>query len=185
MLLYGDSLASLESRVDGFLNINWSGNHMEWGPYSSPSEKYNQIVLVYPALNNSTIKLKMLDNIKVGETIPFDGIEYYTRDESVTAIPLISNNPVTIPNYIRVGSLSLKNYLLSNAGARPKSRDNTDTRIIESIRNGSDHFYGSSKIVEIYPTINEEFIPVSNPNGMYNSHYTNLEHQLHQLSDAL
>jgi hypothetical protein len=185
MLLYGDSLTSLGDRVDGYLNINWSGNHIEWGPYSSPNEKYNQIVLIYPALNKSTIELQMLDNIKTGETFPFDGIEYYYRDETATAIPIISTNPIIIPNYIRMSSLSLRDYLLSNSGARPKNRDNTDRRVVQSIRNKGDHFYENSKIVETYPTIYEEFIPVSNPHSMYNGYYTNIEHQLHELSDKL
>jgi hypothetical protein len=185
MLLYGDAVSSFQNRVNGYLNINWSGNYIEWGPYSSPNEKYNQVVVIYPALNNSTIELKMIDNIKAGDTVPFDGIEYFYRDETATAIPIVSTNPIIIPNYIRRSSLSLKEYLLLNSGARPKNRDNTDKRVIESIRNHTDYFYGNSKIVEIYPTIYKEFIPVDNPHAMLHGYYTNIENQLQQLSDNL
>ena len=75
--------------------------------------------------------------------------------------------------------------VLTNAGARPADRDAVDTRIVNEVNSGTGSIPTEIPTLPAYPITNRAFVPVANPHKMYSEHYTNLEHQLHQLVVAV
>jgi pectate lyase len=104
------------------------------------------------------------------------------------------NNGLTV---ISTASNGVYNHLLANSGARPTDRDNTDRRIIDSVRTRSGQIIncvsadgstrcqknarGWAPLAQNRRTLT---LP-SNPNGVASNGYTNLENWLHSMGNTL
>ena len=122
----------------------------------------------------------MRDNIHNGVTKT--GLDIDTSDFNwdYTEVP-----EIVIPNYTPIAASLTEALVLANAGARPADRDSVDTAAINDFINGTGSRPTSTPSMPSYTRTTSAFVPVANPHAMYDEHYTNLEHQLHQLAAAL
>jgi len=162
--------------------LDFRGNVALAGPETG-SMINEPLVDIMSDFNNNYLQLYMADNIRGYQTYSgFDvlnsaGITGYER----TATPL------TLPEGMAPYPSSLTyDTVLANAGARPADRDVVDTRIIYEIKTGSGGGkLSSAPAMPYYESIKQPFVEVSNPHDMYDDYYTNLEYQLHKLSNSL
>jgi hypothetical protein len=204
MFLYGDAHAKYEKResINGKLNINWSYNVID-----NPDKKDNlYLFTIYPYLNKSDISLMMSNNYSLDNERDYD--TSYTNDimdedayyhhhigvNKIKASIKYPTNVITIPNYTEKSVIGLKEHLLNTVGSRSANRDNLDKEIINSIQNklkfktkaGSKTAKSRKErdvlLNKTYPKKSNNFKTVEYPHEMYNDNYTNLEHQLHNLS---
>jgi pectate lyase len=114
--------------------------------------------------------------------------------------PLLTSSKPVWNDGITVRSASdnsVYNHLMAYAGARPKDRDNTDKRVIDSVKTRSGQIIncvsadGSTrcqKNAHGWPTLAQNHRTLtlpSNPNSVASNGYTNLENWLHSLGDTL
>jgi hypothetical protein len=82
----------------------------------------------------------------------------------------------------------VRDYVLSNAGARPADRDAVDTRVVSDVRLGTGHIIDSPSQVGGFPALavkSRALTLPANPNALAASGYTNLEVWLHSMKTAV
>lgn len=167
------------------------GNHIKWGPttQTDPNHDFNHLLLVDQgsaaedtrnAWMSDSIKEKTEDNIEVvtGFNIAWRGVPDTLTVKHLT-------EAIDANGYVIKPASQTYGYVLANAGARPADRNPVDTRIINEVESRTGSAPKSVPTLPTYPTAHKAFVSVANPHAMYNEHYTNLEHQLHELAAAL
>ena len=157
--------------------LNFIGNVIKSGANSNAGRGLVKMDLY---AENTTNEISMRDNIHNGVTKT--GLDIDTSDFNwdYTEVP-----EIVIPNYTPIAASLTEALVLANAGARPADRDSVDTAAINDFINGTGSRPTSTPSMPSYTRTTSAFVPVANPHAMYDEHYTNLEHQLHQLAAAL
>lgn len=163
--------------------VSFVGNHAIKGAYTTTTANQNRLINLNSNMDgDNTLNLYMADNIKINEGYVAED-DIYDQSSGLTLNRL--STPIDANGYVIQPASATRANVLANAGARPNDRDTVDTRLINSVNNGTGVPPASVPTVPSEPTITRAFIPVSNPHAMYNANYTNLEHQLHQLATAV
>ncbi len=174
------------SVVNGTLQLNYMGNETIEGPNSKLNVGYATQMLhtdYYDSQN--TLLLHMSDNIKQKGTI-VPGIDIWNGDkQKVDTGYIVDSNPLTIPNHIPYPASQTKATVLAGVGPWASNRGAISARFIDEVTNGTGSIKVTRPSMPSYTVINTPFVPVANPHDMYNTNYTNLEHQLHQLAAAV
>lgn len=163
--------------------LDFRGNYVKFGPDTDASAQgYELVSISADYFDPQELQLYMSDNVKGSTTYPtFDvlnlsGLTGY--EETSTPLTL----PVGCSPY---SSASTYNTVLAKAGARPADRDTTDARIIGEVQAGTGAGISVVPTLPAYTATTTVFVPVANPHVMYDTNYTNLEHQMHLLAIAV
>lgn len=174
---YDHSVVNIGSYAGSRQDLTYIGNEAIAGPSSGTAA--NQRALAYckgvPAKSYTTIYME--DNINRGEPVDY---AVYAAGNGYTV-----GNKTLPTNHTPLPASESKDYVLQNVGPRPAYRDEVDTRLIDDVVNGTGVIKSSVPALPPIASLSEAFVPVANPHDMYNEHYTNLEHQLHQLAAAV
>lgn len=93
-----------------------------------------------------------------------------------------------VPGYVPFASEDIPSLVLQGVGARPRNRDDVDKRIIADVIANNGSIIDSQADVGGWPTLiptTRPFIEVDDPTGIHHNGWTNLEWQLHILSQKL
>lgn len=164
--------------------IDLIGGYMKAGPNSSTSA-YN--ILSGGSINSSS-RLYVDGNIgplRLTDT----GDEWLVVKSDIPESPHKSLTRVADSGdgHTPMSPTDAYNYVLLNAGARPNNRDSVDTRIINSVVNGTNNWQGASPAggwPNLAVNTVSHSIP-SNPFAEGTDGYTRLENWLHTFSAAL
>ncbi|WP_201353793.1 hypothetical protein [Hydrogenimonas urashimensis] len=155
--------------------LDFRGNVAVAGPDTGTAIKH-PLVRIGNSMANNHAEIYMKDNIAFGHHVAGYNVENPVK------IPYKTEEPLLVPNYKPYESTLTYNKVLTNAGARSGKRDYIDTRIINEVKNRTGRIPTSAPTSLNYKKIYKPFKEVTNPHEKYNSQYTNIEHQLHQLS---
>lgn len=167
--------------------LTYIGNRVKSGIDTDLSGHPDTTTIVTVASNGSTSAqniIYMEDNIAYNDT-PIAGYDVYDQ----WGVGWTQGTAVIPTNFVPASASTTEATIKLNVGSRPNSRDGDDTRLIADITNRTGRILGA----DVFPTLNvasydttvTAFVPVANPNEMYNAHYTNLENQLHLLLNSV
>lgn len=148
------------------------------------------VVIQGPDTKDAWDGLTILPNVNTSSTIfandllspnmaqKWPGVRNYTSSEQLKAPAA----PITVQPLTVMPSSQVVNFVLSNAGRIPWSRDKVDERVVNDVKNKSGKIINSQNDVggwpSLLPTQKKLKIP-ANPNNKDESGYTNLEKWLH------
>lgn len=166
----------------GHKTISYSGNY---GIPGVDTTQVHELVRINSGVDDSdpgtSVTLYMGDNIKGADTY----ISGFDVQNASGIVYTKLSSPIDANGYVIQPASVTKDSVLANVGPRPSNRDAVDTRLINDVINGTGKMISAVPTIPSYRKISDAFVPVANPHDMYNSNYTNLEHQLHQLSVAV
>lgn len=170
----------------GTVTIGIAGNHAVNGNYTNNEPNISNHLLELNRNNykaSDTANVYMSDNIKHSDVAVSGYDVYEPNGHGYNQVSEIDAN-----GYVVTAASLTKASVLASSGARPNDRDTVDTEIISRINAGLGEPSAPLAVAPTHPTetsTTEAFVPVANANDMYDSNYTNLEHQLHQLAAAV
>lgn len=175
-----NGLNSATQDPNGTIHISYIGNYCKSGASTSSNAGAHHLIRMEPYAEKTTNHVSMRDNILDGKTIT--GVDVYTGEYNW---PYSVVAEINVPNYTPYSASNTLSTVLANAGARSNDRDSVDAQIVNDVVNGTGSQISSTPSMPNYPQNRSAFVPVSSPHAMYDQYYTNLEHQLNQLSKNL
>ena len=156
--------------------FDFRGNDVVQGPESVSSTAHMFFIMS----TMTDMLLYMEDNIKYGILIPGYDVQNDPGVAYQTATP-----PVSTPGFSPLASSTTYSSVMARAGARPGNRDVVDARIVGEVQTQTGGKPSSEPPMPNYLETVQAFVPVANPHEMFDGNYTNLEHQLHLLAEAV
>jgi len=111
------------------------------------------------------------------------GLAY--TDDTFPEVFVVTNG---LPGYVPFAASAIPGLIPPQVGARPRDRDAVDIRVITDVIANNGALIDSQDDVGGWPVLAQNlvpFVPVADPNGEHHNGWTNLEWQLHQLSQRL
>jgi hypothetical protein len=177
---WSDGRATIFGDPDGAgpLQSTVANNYYRRGP-STPSSTWMAQARYLKSGSQVYLSGNHRDGANIGEfsVINGDGID-----------PRVASPPIVVPGHTPRAASLVMDFVLENAGARPRDRDSVDERIVESVRTRSGMIIRSQSEVGGWPSLAVNTraltLPV-NPHNVTSSGYTNLENWLHDFSAVL
>lgn len=141
------------------IHMNWSKEELKNWPVPPQNGQISVVGNVMIKGKNSKPDLAMLSgkgDAYIEDNLAFDSVGKNVPIVS-EQITLLSNKPSWPNNYLPLQASDVRLYVLKHVGARPKDRDEIDTRIINNVINSAGEIINSQTQVGGYPNYKKNY----------------------------